>query len=663
MSDSILDIIDLKLGFETSNGVSPAVDGLNLSIRPGETYALLGESGCGKSLTASAIMQLLPDDAWIMGDSEILYEQRDLLQLPEADMRPLRGKSIAMIFQEPMSSLNPVMTIGQQMSEVLRLHLGLSRPKARMLELMVKVGIPDAQRRLNEYPHQLSGGMRQRMMIAMALAGEPDILIADEPTTALDVTIQAQILMLMQDLQREKGMSILLITHDLAVVAQMAHRVGIMYAGHLVEEGSADDFFKNPLHPYSQQLFKSLPNIHKRNESLATIKGIVPPLTEVFEKCRFASRCPYVKDTCRNILPKWPNAQHKVRCHIYDDHYKNLFMQLDSDDNQKARNGLTNDPENLLSAKDLKVYFPIKKGLLKRTIGHVKAVDGVSLHLKTGRTLALVGESGCGKTTVGKAILQLLPNTEGNIQYQEYVLNDLSYNQLKPLRGDLQFIFQDPVTSLNPRMMVEAIIAEGMQAQRRYKNSPERMIRIQQLLDQVGLPRDSLQRYPHEFSGGQRQRICIARALAVDPKLIICDEPTSALDVSVQAQILNLLRDLQDELQLSYLFITHNISVVAYLAHEVAVMYLGRVVEQGPISQVLEGAKHPYTQGLLAAVPSIEKRHAFQGIQGELPSPANPPQGCHFHPRCPHAMGQCRKKYPKSSGFSKEHWAKCFLYD
>jgi len=665
MTDTLLKVQNLQTHFDTPRGVLRAVDGVSFNIRKGETFALLGESGCGKSMTALSIMQLVPQPAGNIVGGNIFIDDQDILQYSEAQMRPIRGSRVAMIFQEPQTSLNPVLSIGDQIRETVYQHTELrnSAAKQRVIELLDAVGIPDPARRYGEYPHQLSGGMKQRIMIAIALAGEPDLLIADEPTTALDVTIQAQVLDLLKKIQADTGMAILLITHDLGVVAGMADRVGVMYAGQIVELADNTAFYKSPRHPYAEKLFASLPGDMKRGQALAVIKGSVPPLTQQFTGCRFVERCDYALDVCRDTVPDWLDSQ--VRCHRYDTQHQQLFenQALVKDDNENLKRTQPSE-DLLLQVNDLKVHFPVQKGLFRRTTGHVKAVDGVSLSIRKGHTLALVGESGCGKTTAGKGLLQLLPVTSGEVIYDGVDLCAQSASQMRKLRSDLQIIFQDPYASMNPRMLVGDIIAEGMIAQKIAKTKKQRAEITRQLLEKVGLPVDSINRYPHEFSGGQRQRICIARALAVNPKLIVCDEPTSALDVSVQAQILNLLQQLQSDLQLSFLFITHNISVVEYLAHEVAVMYLGRIVEQGSVEEVLHSPQHPYTQALLSAVPVIDAATQKEVIQleGDLPSPLNPPLGCHFHPRCAHAVQACHDQYPEPTSFSSTHTVRCHLY-
>jgi len=655
----------------------PIVDGISFDIAAGETFVLLGESGCGKSMTALSLLRLLPDGV-VHANGTALLDEIDLFGLREREMRDVRGGKIAMIFQEPGLSLNPVMTVGVQIAEVLALHQGISGAVAqqRCVELLDQVGIPDAARRISEYPFQLSGGMKQRVMIAMALAGQPRLLVADEPTTALDVTIQAQVLQLLRDTQSASGMSLLLITHDLGVVAEMAHQVGVMYAGQIVEQASREQLFRQPLHPYTQKLFAAMPDTSRRSQLLAAIPGSVPIPGSIVHGCRFAPRCDKAWTQCHEQTPAWAGIAdgRGVRCHLYSETGKvtsevelkvGLAEEQDGNDIASTIHVLPDTSRHaLLEVSGLKVHFPIRKGILQRVTGHVKALDGVSLEIRQGRTLALVGESGCGKTTLGKALLQLIPSTEGCVRFEGRELVGPGAHVLRAQRAMMQMVFQDPYASLNPKMRVAEILEEGMSAMSIGRDSPARQAHIDALLDQVGLARNSKRRYPHEFSGGQRQRIAIARALAVSPQLLICDEPTSALDVSVQAQILNLLKSLQQELNLSYLFITHNLAVVEYLAHEVCVMYLGRIVERGTAEEVLRAPKHPYTQALLSAVPRIDGtgRERIR-LEGDLPSSASPPQGCHFEPRCPHAMERCRAEYPPVKSHSSTHQVNCYLFD
>ncbi|HET9699721.1 MAG TPA: ABC transporter ATP-binding protein [Burkholderiales bacterium] len=671
-AEALLEVGNLRTWIEGDGGVVRAVDGVSLRIGRGETFALLGESGCGKSMTALSIMRLLPERGHIVG-GEVRLGDTDLLALPELAMRRVRGGRIGMIFQEPGLALNPVMTIGEQIDEVLAVHTALRGEAAarRAVELLERVGIPDPGRRLAEYPFQYSGGMKQRAMIAMALAGEPELLVADEPTTALDVTIQAQVLELMRALQRDTGMGMLLITHDLGVVQETAHRVGVMYAGQLVEAASREDLFARPLHPYTVKLFAALPARGRRGVGLEVIPGSVPPLTGEFRGCRFAERCEFAWERCRAESPAWhePAEGRGVRCHLFDGSGQSPMADRGSRTAQIEAIPPSVIPCSvplapLLQVSDLRVHFPIRRGLFKRVVGQVKAVDGLSLEIRGGRTLALVGESGCGKTTAGKGILRLVEPTSGSVRFAGEELTTLSRAALRERRREFQIVFQDPYSSLNPRMRITEIIEEGMSALGIEGGSAERQRRVDELLGQVGLPAEAKWRYPHEFSGGQRQRIAIARVLAVNPKLIVFDEPTSALDVSVQAQILNLIGDLQRRLGIGYLFITHNLGVVDYLADEVAVMYLGRIVERGAAGAVLGDPRHPYTRALLSAVPVVDpatQRDVIR-LQGELPSPASPPVGCHFHPRCPQAMPACREGYPEPTRLGADRSVACHLY-
>ncbi len=642
------------------------VDGISFDIAAGETFALLGESGCGKSMTALSLLKLLPDGVEHSG-GEIRLGEIALDRLAEREMREIRGGRMAMIFQEPGLSLNPVMTVGDQIAEVLALHKDMLGGAAlvRSIELLTQVGIPDAARRAHDYPFQMSGGMKQRVMIAMALAGEPKLLIADEPTTALDVTIQAQVLQLLRETQQKSGMAMLLITHDLGVVAENAHRVGVMYAGQIVEQATREQLFANPLHPYTQKLFAALPDAQRNGHTLAAIPGSVPPLGSITQGCRFAARCDRSWTLCHEQTPALIEVDGgRVRCHLYSSvEYRVLSTDMPSPSVPHPLAGEGNSALKtryslLLEVEGLSVHFPIRKGLLQRVVGQVKAVDGVSLSIVQGSTLALVGESGCGKTTLGKALLRLIRPASGSVRFEGELLEGDAH------RNGMQMVFQDPYASLNPKMRVAEILEEGMAALHIGSDSAERQAHIDELLDRVGLARDSKWRYPHEFSGGQRQRIVIARALAVSPKLLVCDEPTSALDVSVQAQILNLLKSLQHELGLSYLFITHNLAVVEYLAQEVCVMYLGRIVERGTTQEVMRAPKHPYTQALLAAVPRIDgSGKEYVRLEGELPSPADLPPGCHFEPRCPQAMPVCAKRFPDLTRVGDApHDVCCHLY-
>ena len=614
----MLQVTDLSVALDADAGLVKAVDALSLTIERGETFALVGESGCGKSMTALALMRLLPDNGRVTQGCVQLAGD-NTLALPESQMRRVRGARIGMIFQEPATSLNPVMPVGAQVVEAITAHTPLRGAAARATAIrwLERVGLPEPERRFDDYAFALSGGQKQRVMIAIALAAEPGFLVADEPTTALDVTIQAQILELLKQLQREQGMGLLLITHDLAVVAGMAHRVALMYAGQIVEVAAADAFFRAPRHPYARLLLRALPDAAKRGEALAAIAGTVPALWQPFSGCRFAPRCDRVFVACHATQPELLHeAGRSVRCLLYRDGQGATIeppaaIVKAAEAPRVAAAGARADEagQPLLELRRLSVRFPLRKGLLRRSGRAFTAVDDVSLGIRAGQTLALVGESGCGKTTVAKAIVQLLRRQaviEGKALFEGRDLFALQGGALRDARRAVQIIFQDPFASLNPRMRVIDILEEGLLALRADLDANARRVRLEHVVEQVGLHREALQSYPHEFSGGQRQRIAIARALAVEPRLIVCDEPTSALDVSVQAQILNLLRRLQREQGLTYLFITHNIGVVEYIADHVAVMRAGRIEEAGTAPAVLGHPAAPYTRSLLAAVPRIE---------------------------------------------------------
>ena len=697
MDDTLLSVQNLKTYFRTPEGLARAVDGVSFDIKPNEIFALVGESGCGKSVTALSIIQLIAQPAGFIADGAVYYKGQDIARLSEVEKRRIQGNDIAMIFQEPMTSLNPVFTIGNQISEAIQEHQNLRGTAARnaAIEMLDLVGIPEPAARYEEYPHQMSGGMKQRVMIAMALSCRPGLLIADEPTTALDVTIQAQILELIQRLQQELQMAVLLITHDLGVVANIADRVAVMYAGKIAEMGTWQQLYETPQHPYTVKLLESTPARDKRGMELHTISGRVPKATEYNDGCRFADRCPKVMNECDTIMPTLHavnGSEHNVACHLYNPEppfnakligNTKLVLEIgekeeriEEGDGRKdgdppfqsstlpTENLSTFQSSNLLQVKDLCVHYSIQKGVFKRTVGYVYAVDNVNLDIPRGKTLALVGESGSGKTSFGKAILRLGVPVEGDIVYDGINIATTTRQQMHPYRKRMQIIFQDPYASLNPRMPVGAIIQEGMQAHGIGPSDEERQARVAELMRRVGLSPDMVTRYPHEFSGGQRQRIGIARCLAVDPEFIVCDEATSALDVSVQAQILNLLKSLQVDFNLTYLFITHNLSVVEYFADEVAVMYLGRIVERGTTEEIFDSPKHPYTRALLSAVPKMDEQTGVEKIrlEGDVPSPINRPVGCHFHPRCPEVMSMCKDEYPGATNFTQTHSCHCYLY-
>jgi oligopeptide/dipeptide ABC transporter ATP-binding protein len=615
--EPVIEVKDLKTYFRTPEGVGKAVDGVSFKIKRGETFALVGESGCGKSVTALSLIQLVPEPQGFIAGGEILLRGRNITDLSERQKRKIRGNEISMIFQEPMTSLNPVFTIGNQVVEAIRLHQGKSarEAKAVALEMLKSVGLPRPEELYYDYPHRLSGGMRQRVMIAIALSCRPDLLIADEPTTALDVTIQDQILRLMRELRERMGMAILLISHNLAVVYLNAENVAVMYCGKIMEAASTKKLFRNPMHPYTLQLLRSIPGMEKRGKALDTIRGTVPPATDYPVGCHFSGRCPREMEGCAGIEPPLSEREpgHFVSCHLYDPGFMNKPCSRPLKMEAEEAAPLSVKPKErpvVLDVKGLKCYYPVRKGLLKRVVGHVKAVDGIDLTIRKGSTLALVGESGCGKTTAGKGIIQLLKPTGGSIVFQDKDLTGLSERELKTYRSLMQIIFQDPYSSLNPRMMVGEIIEEGLKSLKPDMAKKERDEKVLRTLGRVGLTPEMRYRYPHEFSGGQRQRIGIARVLAVDPDLIICDEATSALDVSVQAQILNLLKSIQRDFGISLLFITHDLSIVEYIADEVAVMLDGKIVERGTAEEIFSHPRDPYTKTLLKAVPRIEKKAA-----------------------------------------------------
>lgn len=569
MSENLVEVKNLSIDFKTDDGVVKAVKNISFNIPRGKTVGLVGESGSGKSVTSLSIMRLIPNPPGEISSGSITFDGTDLLKLRESKMREIRGNKISMIFQEPMTSLNPVFTVGDQIAETILLHQNVSKAEAhqKTLDLMKQVGIPDPEKRIKAYPHEMSGGQRQRIMIAMAIACNPALLIADEPTTALDVTIQKQILELLHDLQKKYKMSMLFITHDLGVIADIADEVVVMYRGDIVEKGTTEQIFKNPKHPYTKGLLACRPSLERNPVRLPTVSDFM------------------TSDGKEKSFDVAAHAQ------------------------QKTIKPITDANPVLLELNDVKKHFPIKGGIFGGVKSHVKAVDGVSLQVRKGRTLGLVGESGCGKSTLGRTILRLIEPTEGQIKYNGVDIPSLNATELRKLRRKMQIIFQDPYASLNPRMTIASAIMEPMAIHGLGKNKEERMEMAAQLMDKVGLDRKFLNRYPHEFSGGQRQRICIARALAVQPDFIVCDESVSALDVSIQAQILNLLLDLQKEMNLTYIFISHDLAVVKFIADEVAVMYNGKVVEKADAISIYENPQHDYTKKLLSAIPKGIPKH------------------------------------------------------
>jgi peptide/nickel transport system ATP-binding protein len=664
----LVEIENLRTHIKLRQGTVHAVDGLSLYVEPGETLGIVGESGCGKTMTALSIMGLLPVGGYIAGGT-IHLDGRQINGLPEEGMRKVRGDEIGMIFQDPLTSLNPTMTVGKQIAEAVLLHRDVSKERAmeRAAEVLDLVGMPRPRERLNEYPHQFSGGMRQRVMIAMALACEPKLLIADEPTTALDVTIQKQILELIDDLRRQLRMSVILVTHDLGVIAGRANRVAVMYAGKIVESTDTRTLFANPRHPYTEALFQALPDrAAETQERLYSIPGAPPDLVNPPKACRFAPRCRYVQDHCRAEEPRLlgETLQHRYACFYPVGESERGQMIVAREPPVTGEEAFTRVAgEIVLSATNLVKNFPVTRGILQRKVGSVSAVAGVSFDIRRGETFGLVGESGCGKTTVGRLVVRMERPTAGTISFSGTDLAEISGREYRRLCRKIQYMFQDSYASLDPRMRVGTIMREPLVAQGIGKRQEQRK-RVAEMLDHVGLPRNAVERYPHEFSGGQRQRLGFARALILEPELIIADEPVSALDVSIQAQLLNVMRDLQREMGLTYLFISHDLAVVRYLSNHIGVMYLGKLVEVGPADEVYLTPAHPYTQGLIdsapVADPEAEQAKATSGVRGELPSALHPPSGCRFRTRCPLAQDICAEVEPPLRPFSPgRHLAAC----
>ena len=654
MNTPLLQIKDLHTDIEIRNGVVRALSGVDLHVNPGETLGIVGESGSGKTMTALSLMGLLPQGGKVSSGS-IILDGQDLTQLPLKEKRKLRGTKVGMIFQDPLTSLNPTMKIGLQVCEPLRVHEKLSKKEAlaRAVEILKRVGMPRPEVVINNYPHQLSGGMRQRVMIAMALVCKPRILIADEPTTALDVTTQMQILDLIDELRDEYKMGVILITHDLGVVAGHTDRVAVMYAGRIVETAPTKTLFTEPKHRYTSSLMAALPErALAAGTKLFSIPGAPPSLTNLPVGCRFAARCLWATDECRAGYPDLSGDEnHTFSCFhpVQEGDESPAVLQAKLDPN-KAEDAANSTPqishEVLLDVKEAsREYESAGSGFFKRDKGVVSAVDRVSITVEKGETYGLVGESGCGKSTVGRLIAGLEPPSGGAIELDGRDLATLKGRDAVRIHRDVQMMFQDSYAAMDPRMRIDQILAEPMSIQKT-GNARQIAERIMEILEQVGLTEEILDRYPHEFSGGQLQRIGFARSLTLAPDLIVADEPVSALDVSVQAQVLNLMKDLQQELGLSYLFISHDLAVVQYMADRIGVMYLGRIVEEGPAHEVVKNPKHPYTKALIDSipVPDPEFKHDESAIKltGEPPSAVNPPEGCRFRPRCPFAGEECK---------------------
>ena len=677
--EHLIEVKNLHTEFKQSKGILKAVNGVSYYLDPGEIVAFVGESGSGKSVTQYSGVQLIASPPGRITEGEILFEGQNLLSYgPNSEeLRKVRGGKIGIVFQEPMTSLNPVMTIGNQLTESVMLHLHMTKAQARerAVELLKKVGIPDPESRLNAYPHQFSGGMRQRIVIAMALSCNPKLLIADEATTALDVTTQAQILDLMQDIVKESNTAMVLVTHNLSIVARYAQRVYVMYAGEIVEHGTTEEIFKNPHHPYTIGLMNAVPGLNdQKDRKLIPITGFVTNLVNRKDECAFMNRCPYATKECASgatpRLKAVPGEDdHFAACHrtiTKETKVEKIFDVADRTYTAKAYDKMT-EADKILKVEDLKVYFPVYKGLMRRKIADVKAVDGITFDIYKGETFGLVGESGCGKSTVARTILRLNDSTGGKITFNGVDITHLDDVKMREHRRNMSMIFQDPYGSLDPRQRAGDIVKEPMKNFRIGLSEAEMDKRVDELFALVGLDPAYRERVPHEFSGGQRQRLVIARAISTNPSFIVCDEAISALDVSIQAQVINLLEELQQKLGLTYLFIAHDLSVVRHISDRVAVMYLGQMVEFADWNSLYSNPLHPYTRSLLEAVPVpdpfTEKTRERQIVQGEVPSPMQRPAGCAFSTRCPYATDQCRTQMPLLKDQGDGHKVACHLME
>lgn len=657
----LLEVSDLTTEIRQHRGIVRAVDGVSLSVNRGETLGVVGESGCGKTMTALSVVQLLPTGSVIRSGS-IKLDGEELVGTSEARMRALRGDRIGVIFQDPMTSLNPSKTIGWQIAESILIHKAASKVEARKraLELLEMVKMPAAAERFNDFPHQLSGGMRQRVMIAIALANTPELLIADEPTTALDVTIQAQILTLLDELKASLNMGVILVTHDLGVVAGHADRVVVMYAGRVVEEAETGRLFAGMRHPYTFSLFASIPRIgDDRSRVLASIPGLPPDLADLPKGCHFAERCQFARDRCSSQDPVLMGEEHRFACWFPVDNAVRSTVLVTKE--RHSSRLLSHTP--LLELKGLAKQYDVLAGVLRRRVGSVHAVSNLDLTIYEGETIGIVGESGCGKSTLGRMMVGLERPTEGQVIYRGDDISRHTPAEMRRLRRNFQLMFQDPYASLDPRMRIGPALLEPLRVQ--HAGLPlDQERRMYGVLDEIGLRHSVVEGYPHQFSGGQRQRIGFARALMLEPGLLVADEPVSSLDVSVRSQILNMMRRLQSRYGLTYVLISHDLSVVSYLADRIAVMYLGELVELASASDIFAKPAHPYTRGLLRSVPipdpSIERSKVKSGqIVGEIPSPLSPPTGCRFHPRCLYATAECSSNHPELRLLATGHTVAC----
>ncbi|MFK4472998.1 peptide/nickel transport system ATP-binding protein [Paenibacillus sp. RC73] len=703
---SLLEIEHLSVDFHTKKGLLQALDNVSLTIGAGETVCLVGESGSGKTITSKAIMRLIDYENGRIAQGQIRLKGIDLTVLSQQELRSLRGKKMAMVFQEPMAAFDPVYTIGYQLMEIIMEHDRKTRKQAwaHAVHLLNRVGIPEPEIRMKQYPGELSGGMLQRAMIAMALSCGPELLIADEPTTALDVTIQSQILQLLQELKAEFNMSILLITHDLGIAAEVADRIVVMYAGRVVEQAATEELFELPLHPYTRGLLRSVATLDTdRSSKLFSIPGAIPSLSALPSGCLFHPRCPHATDQCKNEVPPlaakdgrevacWHSEQlaasgdWRISELLEEEQFSADAIEEAAEVKEgalyiSAVDGImvssagvqvkesvisnvtgtdTGQNKDLFRVDGLRKYYSVKRSFPGRTGASIRAVDDVSFSIRQGETFGLVGESGSGKSTLGRLLMQLERPTSGQVWFQDRELTKLGNSELRAARRDMQMIFQDPYGSLDPRWNVGDIIGEPLAVHEGLSGKVKRE-RVEELLSSVGLSPSLITRFPHEFSGGQRQRIGIARAIALQPQFILADEAVSALDVSVQAQIVNLLQDLQRKLDTTYLFIAHGLHIVRHISDRIGVMYLGKLVEIAPSEELFRHPAHPYTRGLVASIPNPnpKNRRELVTVQGEIPSPAKPPSGCRFHTRCPLATSRCREEAPELTAIGTGHYAAC----
>lgn len=673
--EHLLEIKNIETCFKTDGQMVKAVDGVSLYLDPGEIIGIVGESGSGKSVTMMSMLQLISSPGKITGGEVYIQgEEQNMLELgvDSEKMRHMRGGKVSMIFQEPMTSLNPVLTIGYQIQENIIEHLKMSKEdaKKRTIEMLKLVNIPDAEQRFDYYPQQFSGGMRQRIMIAMAMSSEPTVLVADEATTALDVTTQAQLLEMIRDIAKKTNTAVIIVTHNLGIVARFAERIYVMYSGSVVEMTDAKRLFANPEHPYTRALLRAIPRLDDpKDRILIPIEGLPPNPATRPSYCPFYERCEYRMDRCRECAKpglKELEKEHFAACHLTEEEKAAKAKEIADKEVKKAPKILVGD-ELCLNVKNVRKYFPIYSGMMRKKTGEVKAIEDINFYAKKGETLGIVGESGCGKTTLARCIMRVYKPEEGEIIFNGTDIAGFNDRQMYPFRRKISMIFQDPFSSLDPRQTAESIVGESLLLHKLVKNKAEYNARVDELFRIVGLDPALKYRVPHEFSGGQRQRIGIARALSSEPDMIICDEPISALDVSIQAQIINLLEELQSQLGLTYLFIAHDLAVVKHISNRILVMYLGRVVEIADCDELYGNTLHPYTKTLLSAVPvadpAVEESRERVPIRGEVPSLTKRPEGCPFHDRCSHVCDRCRREVPVLKDVGKGHEVACFLYE